>query len=83
MNVSGHKAMRELSDSESNQISGGGGGGGNYTQGDFFFGHPNNTQSGAAFVRDHGDNGWILIYRSGQTGFADGGSPPMHGMLQS
>jgi hypothetical protein len=34
-------------------------------------------------VRDHGDNGYILIYRSGQTGFADGGGPPMHGMLQS
>jgi hypothetical protein len=75
--------MRELSDSERDQIGAGGGGRSDYSQGNFFFGHPNNTQSGAAFVRDHGDNGYILIYRGGQTGFGDAGGTPMHGMLES
>jgi hypothetical protein len=43
MNVSGFKGMRELNERERDQV--GGGGGGDYSQGNFFFSHPNNTQS--------------------------------------
>jgi hypothetical protein len=79
MNTSVLNTRRELSDIESHQV-----GGGNIWQ--FWLGHPNNTESDTAmmvFAPTTGVFPAILVVRSGQTCFADGGSPPMPGMLES